>query len=437
MQGAIRSKKEDWLIAMKKKSDSIAFGMRLLALLPPVCLGIAVLLLAAYMLYDSAKLETKDGLKNLAYAVHKICEQQAPGDFALENGKMVKGGKPLDPDFALVDQIYSVSGIDATIFWGDQRISTSVEEPDGSRAVGTRAMPEVADTVLRDGKDYFSANVTVRDTPYFGYYIPLRNPDRSIIGMVFVGKTRKLVVGNVIGAMLLIAAATILTFLLVGVVTVPYSKNIVKSLIGTKNFLESVAQGNQDGIINKKVLDRRDEIGEIGRLSLALQKSVTEMIGTDALTHLHNRRSGRQLLISAIEELNQHQTPFTLAMGDIDNFKKVNDQYGHLIGDVVLSTISSIFSDHMKGKGFAIRWGGEEFVLVYENMDQNAAVAHMEKLTQRIREEKIQSENGVFSITMTFGVSQGRKDLEMKDLLAEADEKLYLGKRQGKDQIVR
>lgn len=421
---------------MEKKSDSMAFGMRLLALLPLFCLGIAVLLITIYMLYISAERETKDGLKNLAHAVHTICEQQGPGDFALENGVMVKGGEPVDPDFALVDGIHSISGTDATIFWQDQRMSTSVQEADGSRSVGTKAMPEVAEIVLKQGKDYFSSNVTVRDIPYFGYYIPLRNPDQSIVGMVFVGKPRKIVMGDVAETALLIAAVTIAVILLVGAVTISYSKNIVKALRSTKMFLASIAEGDENQVPDRKVLARKDEIGEIGRLALVLQKSVTEMIGTDALTGLHNRRSGRQLLITAIEKLNQEQIPFTLAMGDIDNFKKVNDRYGHLTGDTVLSALASLFNQHMEGKGFAARWGGEEFILVYEGIEQKTVMSHLEELLQRIREEKIAYEDGTFSVTMTFGVAQGRERLDMKDLLAEADEKLYIGKQHGKNQIV-
>ena len=129
---------------------------------------------------------------------------------------------------------------------------------------------------------------------------------------------------------------------------------------------------------------------------------------------------------------------FCIAIGDIDHFKHVNDTYGHACGDAVLSQISTAMRRHMKGKGFAARWGGEEFLLGFKDMDLAESVASLEVFLDEIRNMVIAYSDDVsVSVTMTFGIVQGSCDANIEHIIKDADDKLYYGKDNGRNQIVK
>ena len=152
-------------------------------------------------------------------------------------------------------------------------------------------------------------------------------------------------------------------------------------------------------------------------------------------TELYNRRSGHKKLRQIFEKARSSRHSFALAIGDIDFFKKVNDTYGHECGDAVLKNVSALLKQHMWRRGFAARWGGEEFLLVFENVDLTEARKQLELLMDKIHELDTLYEGQHVKVTMTFGlVCESDKDLHT--ILKEADEKLYIGKTNGRNQVV-
>ena len=129
--------------------------------------------------------------------------------------------------------------------------------------------------------------------------------------------------------------------------------------------------------------------------------------------------------------------PFVIVMADIDYFKKVNDTYGHQAGDEVLKTIADTFRAHMLHHGFVFRWGGEEFLLIYEDMAKEAVCAHLGQLQNEIRSLRIPWEKEEIRVTMTFGVADFEGENKPEELVRRADENLYRGKHGGRDRIVR
>ena len=159
------------------------------------------------------------------------------------------------------------------------------------------------------------------------------------------------------------------------------------------------------------------------------------MVEQDPLTKLYNRRSADRKLRQIIENSFQQDKPFCVAIGDIDFFKTINDTYGHDCGDKVLQNVAQILQTHMHHRGFAARWGGEEFLLVFDNTDSEEALHILEKLLDDIRNtENIYNEQ-VIKATMTFGIVAGTTQ-DAQQLLLAADEKLYAGKSAGRDRIV-
>ena len=125
----------------------------------------------------------------------------------------------------------------------------------------------------------------------------------------------------------------------------------------------------------------------------------------------------------------------TLALGDIDHFKRVNDTFGHDAGDAVLVECSRLFKEYTTKNAFSVRWGGEEFLLVFNDTLENALVV-LEALLDEVRETVIEHEGTTLSVTMTFGVTEYEKGMTIDQLVKKADDLLYEGKEGGRNQIV-
>ncbi|MCF0130253.1 MAG: GGDEF domain-containing protein, partial [Pseudobutyrivibrio sp.] len=125
---------------------------------------------------------------------------------------------------------------------------------------------------------------------------------------------------------------------------------------------------------------------------------------------------------------------------DIDFFKKVNDTYGHEAGDDVLKAVTRIINDAVKTRGFVARWGGEEFLVVFENTDLETATKLLNKLLEKLRAEEIKSntDKGIqtIKITMSFGVTPGGYEESNDSMLKRADGLLYQAKETGRNQVI-
>lgn len=416
---------------MRKKS--IRFTLNELVILPLICLGMFMLVVSIVIIYEAITSETEEGLENLSYALLEKCNVMGKGDYSVENGVLCKGGEPFGEDGYVVDSVKKVSGVDATIFWNDTRMITTIEWENGERAVGTKASKEVVDKVLKQGEEYFSTRVEVNGSDYYGYYVPLKNSDDTIIGMVFVGKSRERMMQTVDSIIFREFLVIAIVIAVATAISLRYAAGIVNSINKIREFMGNVVKGDLECEIDENLIQRPDEIGEMGRSAWILQKSILKLIGTDPLTGLRNRRSCNEVLEKAINEYECNGKRYEVAIGDIDNFKCLNDTYGHLGGDQVLKDVSKILQEHMKGKGIAARWGGEEFLLIY---DEEGAKQEVEELLEKIRRAKICYKGKMIQVTMTFGISTCRKNDTIESIIRRADTRLYKGKNNGKDQVV-
>lgn len=156
---------------------------------------------------------------------------------------------------------------------------------------------------------------------------------------------------------------------------------------------------------------------------------------TDILTGLFNRRRGMEYM----EELSRksaNNMGFSLSICDIDFFKKVNDRYGHDVGDEVLVRISEVFKKEIQKGNFAVRWGGEEFLLLFPDCNGDDAYVKLEKIRSEIKKLQFQTGDITFGITMTYGLAEYDFINGLKATIKEADEKLYAGKERGRDRII-
>ena len=166
---------------------------------------------------------------------------------------------------------------------------------------------------------------------------------------------------------------------------------------------------------------------------LSLSEDLNFAANHDPLTRLYNRR----YLVNQVNEwICKPEKSFWIVLMDVDEFKAVNDTYGHDAGDEVLKAVAELFMDKMKTYGRVCRWGGEEFLFVFYGRNGDAAYDVLQEIYDEIHRLTVSYENEEIRITMTFGLEEYDKNDGMEMAIRRADEKLYQGKETGRDKIV-
>ena len=167
-----------------------------------------------------------------------------------------------------------------------------------------------------------------------------------------------------------------------------------------------------------------------------LVEELEKYVNYDTLTHLLNRRSMDNYLQAAHRQAKTGQATFCLMMMDIDDFKKVNDTYGHDCGDEVLKYVAHTISTGVKKNDYVFRWGGEE-ILVLLNTDFDKALAVAERIRADIARDPVDYRGTTkVPVTITIGVSPYTAGATIQQMMDDADAKLYYGKKHGKNQVV-
>ena len=128
--------------------------------------------------------------------------------------------------------------------------------------------------------------------------------------------------------------------------------------------------------------------------------------------------------------------PFTLAIGDIDNFKNINDSYGHNTGDEVIIAIAQLMKNSLREQDIIGRWGGEEFMIVLPDTDVDAGKDVLEKLRANISAYPVETDSASINVTITIGIAESSEAETITNIIKLADEALYKGKHGTKDCIV-
>jgi diguanylate cyclase len=177
---------------------------------------------------------------------------------------------------------------------------------------------------------------------------------------------------------------------------------------------------------------------DLKQLSLELEQSQKEA-QTDALTGLANRRGLEKVFELERIRAKQNMVPFSVILMDIDHFKKVNDAYGHLVGDSLLKGIARILTQYLRRNDVAARFGGEEFLVVLPETDIDGASTVAKKIQKALsRKEWKVKESGkrIGAVTVSMGVAKYTMNESQEALVKRADDALYQAKRSGRNQIV-
>ena len=161
---------------------------------------------------------------------------------------------------------------------------------------------------------------------------------------------------------------------------------------------------------------------------------LTERSIRDTLTGLHNRRFMTEFLEHQIAQYNRHGTTLSLIFADIDFFKRINDELGHVVGDIVLKNFARILKGSCRDTDISIRYGGEEFLLILPDTDELEALNIAERVRQTM--ESFRFPSVPRSVTASFGIVEIQEGDDQDDLIQRADERLYMAKREGRNRCV-
>ncbi len=160
-----------------------------------------------------------------------------------------------------------------------------------------------------------------------------------------------------------------------------------------------------------------------------------ELAAHDGLTGLINYQAFHELLEKEISRAKRYGKQLSLAIGDVDHFKRVNDTYGHLAGDYVLRVVAEHLEKGLRESDMIARYGGEEFAILIAETPLEAALAAVQRLREGLSELQIDYEGYKLSITMSFGLASlsPGQDITKNNLIKQADEALYKAKREGRN----
>jgi len=183
-------------------------------------------------------------------------------------------------------------------------------------------------------------------------------------------------------------------------------------------------------------MKRYDDLAGITAELLEHVNKYKSEANTDPLTKLFNRRSFDHILDKAMSLYKESNLYFSLIIIDLDDFKKLNDTYGHQAGDEVLRVFGSILQDNMRQEDSAFRYGGEEFAIIASGDKSENIKIFIDRIHEQVKNKIISFESKEITFTFSAGLACVQKSFSKSDLIGAADHALYYAKDHGKDQII-
>ena len=333
----------------KKKGLNLMTKILITALIPLILIvviaGVSIHSVGSVV----ARKLVKHELQTASYALEMTLDSLGGGDYRSDGTNLYRGNYNLTANNQTIDDFKKKTNVDVTVFWKKTRMVTSVIDKDGKRVTGTDISDSVYDKVMQDGK-YFSDNVDIEGTEYYGYYEALKNADGSSQAIIFTGMPssdvkaiyKKRLVNTTV---FMIIIALMACALLAMVITF-----IVKAITKVIGHLDEVADGELDFKISEKLLQRSDEIGNIAR-------SVHTLIGGLASIVVNIHHSTGELaefkddFQQKFETINNSISNVNVAVDEIangatsqaDETQKVNSQINDM-GDAITKTSQNVDS---------------------------------------------------------------------------------------------
>lgn len=260
-----------------RKKPGIKMQLVLQTVVPALIIAVGLTVFARSSLIDGLESEALNGLEMLAKAT-MAGYSNMDGDYRVENDVFYKGETNLTEQMEELDNYVSGSEAAVTVCFGPTRVMTTLTDASGQRIVGTNVSDAVWEAVQR-GEVYETTQIVINNADYAACYVPLRNPDGTIVGIVFAGQPRAEIdafINSKVSA--IIGLAVVMSVIFVGVGYL-LANRIANCLIRTKTGLESLATGDLSTKVDASILKRNDELGAMGDALNGLIAKLRNIVG--------------------------------------------------------------------------------------------------------------------------------------------------------------
>lgn len=423
------------------RGNGLGDKMLALAVLPILALGIVLMVVSMQTFSDKMEGHVRKEMTQQTKLILKILDENYPGEFSLNkdvkgNYHIYKGGKDITKDTEFIDNMKEIMGVEVTLFCQDVRLQTTLRDSKGRLFINTAVSSVITKDVLKKKKAHFYRSTTnVGDERYFAYYEPIFLEDGTCFGMVGVCRKATDIEKNIRMAVRPILLLSIAAIFVIGAISISYTRILTKRIRILQQFMKKLTKDDFEAEMPAGLLKVEDEIGDLARSGKKMQESIRRQVEYDEMTQLYNRRYGDKNLLKMKAQMQISGIKYCVAIGDIDFFKKVNDNYGHEAGDEVLIHVARVLKEQLLANGFVCRWGGEEFLIVIESHTIEQAEHILQSILDTLRNQTITYQEQQIRVTMSMGLVSVKAEDEIDDILRCADQKLYEAKENGRDQI--
>ena len=423
------------------RGNGLGDKMLALAVLPILVLGIVLMVVSMQTFSDKMEGHVRKEMTQQTKLILKILDENYPGEFSLNkdvkgNYHIYKGGKDITKDTEFIDNMKEIMGVEVTLFCQDVRLQTTLRDSKGRLFINTAVSSVITKDVLKKKKAHFYRSKTnVGDERYFAYYEPIFLEDGTCFGMVGVCRKATDIEKNIRMAVRPILLLSIAAIFVIGAISISYTRILTKRIRILQQFMKKLTKDDFEAEMPAGLLKVEDEIGDLARSGKKMQESIRRQVEYDEMTQLYNRRYGDKNLLKMKAQMQISGIKYCVAIGDIDFFKKVNDNYGHEAGDEVLIHVARVLKEQLLANGFVCRWGGEEFLIVIESHTIEQAEHILQSILDTLRNQTITYQEQQIRVTMSMGLVSVKAEDEIDDILRCADQKLYEAKENGRDQI--
>lgn len=312
---AAREEVRDFRETVKNDRKGNTFSMLkrilLIAIIPALAMALVCSIFGAISIGSGMQKEVFSGLQATCASVSQIYDAMNNGDVLIgKDGRIYKGMYVVSGNYEIVDNIKNDTGVDVTIFYRDTRIATSiVSKETGDRLIDTQASEEVIAEVLEGGNAYEAPNIMIDGTEYYGYYIPWKNSNGDIIGMIFAGRNSAEQNAFIIQKCLALGGMAVFVLIISAIVSIFFARDISFGVKIAEKVIAEMVRGNLNVTIHPKALKRADEVGAMNR---ALEKFITEMKSIMA-----NIKSSAEILLDSGNSLDEMATRTNETTGEI------------------------------------------------------------------------------------------------------------------------
>ena len=280
---------------------------------------------------------------------------------------------------------------------------------------------------------------------------PLEDFSGRIIGYFFTyrdftGFAAQAALGSLRDLILLYVPPLFFVFALLLVVL----SRIYSRIERTLRIIDLVKQKRFEDIRGEETAKVRDEIDRIRAAILEMAEEIKSYVDTlskevdlytskaylDGLTEVFNRRAFEEFGKKFLEKMVGIGKPVSVLMIDIDNFKDINDSFGHQVGDMILSEVAQVIRETLRDSDMVFRYGGEEFVVILPGTNLSGALKAAENVRRRVELASFKVNGREVRLTVSIGAAEGKKGESVEDLIERADKSLYIAKKTGKNRVV-